>query len=109
MVHLLLRSGAEETALDERGRTPADIAGYGCYGVAVVEEPGGVEKVRKLLPHAPVARLRWRRRGLLVAWRARPGRVSLSTRRRSRGESMDLLDRVHGLDDGMFRTIVGYL
>ena len=107
MVDLLLRWGADETITNSFGHTPADKAGKRYSNVT---EVGGVERVRKLLANAPVARKAWRRRGLLVASRAQPQMVFLSASTQASGEWMDLMGRVLGLaEEGVFRTIVGYL
>ena len=107
MVDLLLRWGAEETATRPIERTPADVAGLLCRDL---EEEGGVERVRELLANAPVAREAWRRRGLLVASRGRPQMVLLSASTQACGEWTELMGRVLGLaEEGVFRTIVGYL
>lgn len=104
------------------GKTPADEARNTCSDI---EEAGGVERVRKLLANAPIAREAWRRRGMLVASGARPQMVTLRirtqaprelilvlfrARARARGEWMDLMGGVLGLvEQGVFRMIVGYL
>lgn len=109
MVDFLLRRGADETATDILGETPADLASK-CCGFAKEGNMRRLERVRKLLENAPVAREAWRRRGLLVASRARPEMVTLTTRARSRGAWMDLMGRVLALgEEGVFRTIVGYI
>lgn len=106
MVDLLLRREADEAATDNIGQAPADVVGNSCSDV---QEAGGVERVRTLLANAPAARA-WHRRGLLVAARARPQMVRLAPSTRSRREWMDLMGRVQGLrEEGVFRTIVGYL
>lgn len=108
MVDLLLRWGADETFKDHDGYTPADVAeGYCCCDI---EEVGRVERVLRQLEHAPVAREAWCRRGWLVASRARPQMISLRTGTQSPREWVDLMSRVPGLvEEGVFRTIVGYL
>lgn len=110
IVNLLLQREADETAADHSNKTPADMAGILCSDIEDVE---GVEHVRKLLANAPAARAArkaWRRRGLLVASKARPHMVFLGTSTRSRGEWLDLIGRVLSLaEEGVFRTIVGYL
>eukprot|EP00752_Nemacystus_decipiens_P004985 g4533.t1 len=106
MVDLLLRWGADETATDRFGQTPADAVERICYAGS---EVGGVERVRELLANAPAERT-WRRRGLLVASRARQRMVYLRASTQAPGEWTDLMDRVLGLaEEGVFRTIVGYL
>lgn len=106
MVDLLLRLGADETAACFFG-TPADIVGH---SAASEDEVGGVERVRRLLANAPAERA-WRRRGLLVASRARPQMVVLRTgTQEASGVWVDLMGRVLGLaEEGVLRTIVGYL
>ncbi len=72
MVDQLLRSGADETILDEWGETAADAVARDVgeeYRVAEDEE-----RVHKLLADAPADRA-WRRRGYLVMCRAHPDRV----------------------------------
>lgn len=121
MVDLLLRWGADEAATNVLEKTPAEVAGNKCSDS---EEAGGVERVRELLANATAARA-WHRRGLLVSSRARPPMVTLNARtqarrelifavsrarERAREEWMDLMGRVLGLaQEGVFRTIVGYL
>ncbi len=75
MVDLLLRSGADETLVNNHGANAADVLGQG------VDEPeeslaGDAERVRRLLENAPADRA-WRRRGYLVLCRAHPDRVQL--------------------------------
>lgn len=114
---LLLRSGADETLTDDIGRTPEQV----------MMRDGGV-RLRKVLANAPADRA-WRRRGLLVMYRAFPnkipslggkGRAGKAKARRGRGRGggsasggrgrVDVLTKVLELgDDDIFRTIVGFL
>ena len=75
MVDLLLRSGADETIVNNQGDTAADVvwdhAEYQDERLAK-----GAERVRNLLASAPADRA-WRRRGYLVLCRAHPSRVNL--------------------------------
>lgn len=70
-VDLLLRWGADETALNNAGESPADILGEFrldiCETSAIRDE---VEHTRLLLSRAPADRT-WRRRGWLVVLRSR--------------------------------------
>ena len=71
-VDALLRSGADEGIVDDRGAVAEDlIDDFGSYSP---DERS--ERVRKLLVNAPADRA-WRRRGYLVLCRAHPGRVWL--------------------------------
>lgn len=84
MVDLLLRHGADETAIDGSGATPADIvrrflgvpAGDPGNFDAPEASPEDIELVWKLLVNAPADRA-WRRRGFLVMCRAHPDRLRL--------------------------------
>ena len=70
MVDLLLRWGADETAVCSNGRTAEDMIGtrhvYRRHSI-----PDSTERVRTLLARAPADRA-WRRRGLLALCRASP-------------------------------------
>ncbi|CAM9796415.1 unnamed protein product, partial [Ectocarpus fasciculatus] len=57
---LLLRWGADETATDNDGNTPADLVKSGA---------GPNERLQRLLANAPADRA-WRRRGMVVMLRA---------------------------------------
>ncbi|CBN80099.1 ankyrin repeat protein [Ectocarpus siliculosus] len=117
---LLLRWGADETAIDNEGYTPK---------ARIVGSSNGSQALRHMLDKAPVDRA-WRRRGTLIMCRALPGIVSTTSRRgrgrraraRTRagggrgGDSVSrrrglggLLARVVELDDAVFRTVVGFL
>ena len=137
VVDSLLRSGADETTLNDNGTAAADLM------VEVVEDLSLAEdlnRVRKLLARAPAERA-WRRRGYLVLCRAHPDRMQqtqdTSTARTTSGEAtvgrvgakgctgaveaspMDgrsgedwaaVVARVLRLQEGgTFRKIVGYL
>lgn len=73
-VDLLLRWGADETALDEEGRTPANMLSSRRNTLARDEAPppqlDEMERARLLLARAPSDRA-WRRRGWLVVLRTR--------------------------------------
>ena len=141
VVDMLLRLGADETIVDDYGKTAADIVGED-----VPEEnrlAADVECVLKLLANAPANRA-WRRRGYLVLCRAHPDRMrqaqesgsagaGMSRRTRSAAKLRRLASRHHASDtetvdeglqpewesvvavvlkvyeEGIFRTIVGYL
>ena len=72
MVDVLLRSGADETILDENCREVADVVAD--YVEEEDRKAGDVERVYMLLSNAPADRA-WRRRGYLVLCRAHPDRV----------------------------------
>ena len=72
VVDSLLRSGADETILNDQGKSAADVISISTARVSQVG--GNVERVCKLLANAPADRV-WRRRGYLVLCRAHPGRV----------------------------------
>ncbi|CAN0130281.1 unnamed protein product [Ectocarpus fasciculatus] len=117
---LLLRWGADETAIDNEGNTPKAL---------IVDRSIVCGALRQVLDKAPADRT-WRRRGSLVMCRALLGKVTTTSRRgrggrgraRSRagrgrgGGSVSrrrgfggLLARVVELDDAVFQTIVGFL
>lgn len=73
MVDFLLRSGADETIVDEDGRAPVDVLGGWFEGDEHLMLEN-VEPVRRLLANAPSDRA-WRRRGYLVLCRAFPEKV----------------------------------
>lgn len=150
IVDLLLRSGVDETIVDNHGKTAADVIGE--WFTEDEEEhflqqhDEDVARVRGLLANAPADRA-WRRRGYLVLCRAHPNRVRHGqerssgqvgmARRTRRGaqlagaeggrgggkpghgtraqdnSAMDwavVVASVLGLEEeGIFRTIVGYL
>ena len=139
LVDLLLRSGADETILDNEGKSASDVVADGVDCEDRVE--GDIELVFKLLANAPADRT-WRRRGYLVLCRAYPDRVrrtqeirsardgvprgirsSEPEARRCRGNVggspvdegdgagwASVVKRVLGLqEEGIFRAIVGYL
>lgn len=68
-VDLLLRWGADETALNDRGRTPVQVLGSTRARNRHCSS-NEVESARRLLVRAPLDRL-WRRRGWLVMLRSR--------------------------------------
>lgn len=131
LVDSLLRSGADETMADSEGRTAAGSVGlFPTRTLSDIEE--NVERVRQLLANAPVDRAR-RRRGVLLLCVARHRRerrqsatiadVQENTdsqdtngRRKVEGKAEDDWTRMAtwvtalGLaQEGIFRTIVGYL
>ena len=144
VVAVLLRAGADETMRDDLGDVAVENVGYWVKNPDAVAEK--LERVRKLFASAPADRA-WRRRGLFVLCRARPGRVQLpleSTRARvgvlpgtgGSGAKLARVEAVGGSDaggstmscgrdgeewavvaatvvrleeEGIFRTIVGYL
>ena len=128
VVDSLLRAGADETIVSDDGRKPVDA-----IGVNVAEESrlaDEIERVRKLLVNAPADRA-WRRRGYLVLCRAHLDRAQQIQADISRAEADGCHEVVvggHNVDgigggdwavvvakmlqlqeEGIFRTIVGYL
>ena len=129
VVDFLLRSGADETATDKDGKTPADL---------IDESDPEAEAVRLLLARAPTDRA-WRRRGWLVMLRSRTlkaraaggdggssgssgdggdggaaGARSVKQRGGAGGgkERFDLSAAVEwlgGVEEGVFRNVVGFL
>ncbi len=71
-VDLLLRWGADETAVNSLGRTPAGVLGTPRTENPTIS-PHEVERAHLLLANAPRDRV-WRRRGWIVMLRARAGR-----------------------------------
>lgn len=71
---LLLRWGADETAVDQNGRTPAAVIPR--MDEAPEEHRPAILRLVKLLEFADQDRT-WRRRGLLVMCRAHPDRLRL--------------------------------
>ena len=146
IVDILLRSGADETIVDDQGNTAADAVGEGIEEEdADFEDVEEIERVHTLLANAPADRA-WRRRGYLVLCRAHPDRIQqrlgssselAGTGRRTRGGDRlktteargcsdivggsamgegagggwaDVMANVLGLqEEGIFRTIAGYL
>ncbi|CAM9238403.1 unnamed protein product [Hapterophycus canaliculatus] len=76
MVDLLLRCGGDETALTPDGYTAAEIVGHHIEYAACPLRKEDVQHVRKLLANAPADRA-WRRRGILVLYRAFWGKARL--------------------------------
>ena len=105
VVDILLRSGADETMVDDRGHRAVDLIGND-----VEEEDslaGDADRVEGLLRNAPWDRA-WRRRGYLVLCRAHPDRVQRL--RQMTGRAHAAMSKVLGLqEEGVFRAIVGYL
>eukprot|EP00903_Cladosiphon_okamuranus_P014825 g13730.t1 len=73
-VDLLLRWGADETALDEEGFTPTECLDHALDGNERPCSPEEIERVRVLLARAPADRA-WRRRCLLVMLRSRASKA----------------------------------
>lgn len=132
VVGALLRWGADETNVDGCGQTAVDR--YQQISRYVPERSplaGEVERVGKAFLEIPPTTRAWRRRGLLVLYRAHPDRVQVagSSSRRSSGSTGggdtaggtalygnaggDLAGVVAGVvglgAEGIFRTIVGFL
>ena len=123
-VELLLEGGADETLADKSGKVPADAIRprrhEELYGTSMFDRP--LELARELLASAPADRA-WRRRGVLVLYRALPDRVPLLTSyrhtrtkmaRRTRsqakcgfGEVLAVLCTLTA--DNIFRKIIGFL
>eukprot|EP00752_Nemacystus_decipiens_P010506 g9357.t1 len=84
VVDLLLRSGADETLVDDDGNTAGDLANKELSEVTVDEDEdeesddtdheSAVERVRELLANAPADKA-WRRRGYWALCRTHPGRL----------------------------------
>ena len=126
MVDILLRSGADETIVDDEGYRAANVVADNIEDEDRLAED--VERVHKLLANAPADRA-WRRRGYLVLCRAHPDRVQQAPEvstvsayadnetsgqdvadERASGELADAVEKVLRLqEEGVFRTIVGYL
>eukprot|EP00752_Nemacystus_decipiens_P016787 g15024.t1 len=140
VVDSLLRAGADETMVDNKGRTAVDSIGFFFVGKED-HLADDIERVRELLANAPADRV-WRRRGYLVLCRAHPERLQqvqatssdhhADTARGSRscakvarvgevggdsgvdesigGDWTVVVSKVLLLqEEGIFRTIVGYL
>lgn len=138
-VDLLLRSGADETITDRHNRRPLDVLGNQALGPFNLRDVDAVlTRVYNLLKKAPADRA-WRRRGYLAMCRAHPVRLkprqeissscaSVAPRTRHRASCDDtaveggasdekvgddwasVMARVLELqEEGIFRTIVGYL
>ncbi|CAN0252288.1 unnamed protein product [Ectocarpus sp. 6 AP-2014] len=103
MVDLLLRWGADETVVDNKGKTPLDV----CTAETK-------DRVRKLLVNAPADRT-WRRRGWLVMLCERE-------RRKTEKKGCKVARTEEGIvlggmaawllavtDEGVLRTVVGFL
>ena len=83
-VDILLRAGADETAVNGEGKTPADVIGRRA-DFWVANEDG--DKIRTLLVNAPRERA-WSRRGFFLLCRAFPGRLRLQPGH-SEGEAIE--------------------
>eukprot|EP00903_Cladosiphon_okamuranus_P011597 g10907.t1 len=73
VVDLLLRSGADETLLDDDGHTPADLLNKELEESSD-DEDDELERMRELLVNAPADKA-WRRRGYWALCRAQPDRL----------------------------------
>ncbi|CAN0444211.1 unnamed protein product [Pylaiella littoralis] len=82
-VDLLLRWGADETALNDRGRTPEQVMGSARARSSRCSS-NEVERARLLLVHTPADRS-WRRRSLLVMLRSRAKNMKAAWDRRDTG------------------------
>ncbi|AAK14447.1 unnamed protein product [Ectocarpus sp. 4 AP-2014] len=111
MVDLLLRWGADETVVDDRGRTPLDVFTSGTRFQRTAETK---ERVRKLLVNAPADRT-WRRRGWLVMLWERERRKTVKEGCKLARTEEDIV--VGGVatwlfavtDEGVLRTVVAFL
>eukprot|EP00752_Nemacystus_decipiens_P007341 g6567.t1 len=72
VVDSLLRSGADETIINDDGKAVMDVVGV--LAGEELQASEDLDRVRKLLAKAPADRA-WRRRGYLVLCRAHPGKV----------------------------------
>ena len=91
-VDLLLRWGADETAVDDNGKTPAEtldlrLPGYLPPGESRCSQEE-IDRVRTLLARAPADRA-WRRRGWLVMLRSRTAMAGSASREESSCETDD--------------------
>lgn len=119
-VDLMLKAGADETMLDDEGRTPAEIyitKNWTWEGSSRRDAKKEIVRACGLLASAPADR-RWRRRALLVMCIARYRREEVQLMDEPAGATSDNWARVAawvldaGLEmgmEGVFRTIVGYL
>ena len=73
-VDILLRSGADETAVNDDGRTPLELLSLFSGGCS----PEDVERARRLLTRAPADRI-WRRRCWLVMLYSRAQKASIAS------------------------------
>ena len=133
VTEFLLRAGADETIFDDEGRRASDM-----IDDSIDEQGGSVEekeRVRKLLANAPADRA-WRRRGYVVMCRAHPARLQNNqapgtpNSDTARADTSDCQETAGGgrmgeiedgdwtavvskvlwlQEEGVFRTIVGYL
>lgn len=74
IVKVLLEAGGDETAVNDQGKTPADIV-----GPRTMHDYSSLGRISTLLANAPRDRSdrAWSRRGFVVLCRAFPGRVRL--------------------------------
>ena len=71
VVDSLLRSGADETILNDRGSAAADLISKSVDNLSLAKD---LDRVRELLAKAPADRA-WKRRGYVVLCRAHPERM----------------------------------
>eukprot|EP00903_Cladosiphon_okamuranus_P022671 g20864.t1 len=119
----LLRAGADETLINEDGRSAADLIAEDVEEEDRLVED--VERMRDLLANAPADRA-WRRRGYLALCHAHPDRIQqskplISGRAAGIGERREMDGSIVGdwtvvmakvlrlEEEDMFRAIVGYL
>lgn len=121
-VDILLRRGADETAVDTFGNTAAAMVGM--VGFALAKQDGVQEEikwVRQLLANAPKDRA-WRRRGMWALYHAYPDRARLVTDTGTEAVGVPSGDALGGLplawtaakllglqNYDVFRSIVEYL
>lgn len=88
LVDFLLRSGADETAVNKNGERPTDVVGQLEFRLYA-----DLERARNLLAAAPVDRA-WRRRGLLPLCRARhsAGQLLITGGLNTQGDIEDVLE-----------------
>ena len=102
-VDLLLRWGADETALNDLDQTPADMLNTWPEGFSYLSTDGEIERTRLLLSRAPVDRV-WRRRGWLVMLRSRSENGGATDGCDSDGGVMDGSDAGGGQNGRDFET-----
>ena len=78
VVDLLLRWGADETALNDTGQTPTDMLNVEHWGINHLLNHDEIKRTRLLLSRAPADRV-WRRRGWLVMLRSRDSNATQET------------------------------
>ncbi len=93
VVDLLLRWGADETAVDEDGETPADDLDAMYENRTCSQDE--IERVRLLLDRAPADRA-WRRRGWLVMLRTQASKARNDSHEGSRSKTVDVSNAAGG-------------